>query len=170
MAVYGVAVAVPDPWAEELQTWRERVGDPLARAIPPHVTLLPPTEIEDDALPRYTDHLRAVGAGHAAFPMHLRGSGTFRPVSPVVFVQVAQGIPGCEQLERAVRSGPVERALEFPYHPHVTVAHHIDEAALDRAFDGLGAFEARFEVTQFSLYAHGADEVWRPIQDFTLRG
>ena len=38
-----------------------------------------------------------------------------------------------------MRSGPLERELKFPYHPHVTVAHDLPEEALDRAFDGAGA-------------------------------
>ena len=74
--------------------------------------------------------------------MHLRGSGTFRPVSPVVFVPLARGISECERLEAQVRSGPLARETAFPYHPHVTVAHDLDEAALDRAFDALAAYDA----------------------------
>ena len=40
--------------------------------------------------------------------MRLRGTGTFRPVSPVVFVNVAEGISRCELLADAVRRGPLE--------------------------------------------------------------
>ncbi|GAB3113623.1 2'-5' RNA ligase family protein [Janibacter alkaliphilus] len=170
MTVHGVAVAIPEPWGEMLQAARERVGDPMARAIPPHVTLLPPTDIPDPALPVFRTHLEHVVARHAPFTMQLRGTGTFRPVSPVVFVQVAQGIPSCEMLEQAVRAGPVHRELEFPYHPHVTVAHALPEPALDEAFAGLATFDAVFEVTQIHLYDHGPDEVWRPQHSFTLTG
>jgi 2'-5' RNA ligase len=102
--------------------------------------------------------------------MLLRGTGTFRPISPVVFVQVASGIPWCEMIEQAVRSGPVQRDLEFPYHPHVTVAHAVPEANLDAAFDGLERFEARFTVDEIHLYRHGDDEVWRPSRAFALTG
>lgn len=168
MTVHGVAVAVPEPWGEQLQQARERAGDPLARAIPPHVTLLPPTEIPDDLVPAFREHLAEVAGQHAPFVMRLRGTGTFRPVSPVVFVQVAQGIGSCESLERAVRSGPVARQLEFPYHPHVTIAHDLPDAALDQAFTDLGGFAADFEVTEVHLYDHGADGVWRPQHAFAL--
>lgn len=170
MPVYGVAIAVPDPWGGELQDWRERVGDPLARAIPPHITLLPPTEIDEGGVAGFADHLAEAGRRFAPFEVLLRGTGTFRPVSPVVFVQVARGIPWCERLETAVRSGPVVRELEFPYHPHVTVAHDIDDPALDQAFDGLAGFEASFEVSQIHLYAHGSDDVWRAVESFALGG
>ena len=86
------------------------------------------------------------GQGDGAVPDDLRGTGTFRPVSPVVFVQVAGGIAECEQLERAIRGGPLHRDLAFHYHPHVTVAHHVDEAAMDRAFEDLAGYTCTFEV------------------------
>ena len=170
MAVHGVSIAVPEPWGSVLQQQREDVGDPMARSIPPHITLMPPTEIPPQQLDRFREHLAAVAVQHGPFTMRLRGTGTFRPVSPVVFVQVAQGIPMCERLEQAVRRGPVSRDLEFPYHPHVTIAHAIADDGLDRAFDELAGFDAAFEVDGFHLYDHGDDGVWRPVLDFGLTG
>ena len=170
MAVHGVSIAVPEPWGSQLQQHREDVGDPMAHAIPPHITLMPPTEIAPREMDGFISHLEQVAAGHGPFTMQLRGTGTFLPVSRVVFVQVAQGIPMCERLEQAVRRGPVTRDLEFPYHPHVTIAHDIAASGLDRAFDDLAGFDARFEVTRFHLYDHGADGVWRPMVDFDLTG
>ena len=170
MAVHGVSIAIPEPWGSQLQQQREDVGDPMARAIPPHVTLMPPTEIPERELAAFTHHLGSVASTHGPFTMQLRGTGTFRPVSPVVFVQVAQGIPMCERLEQAVRRGPVVRDLEFPYHPHVTIAHQVRDAQLDEAFGALATFDATFEVTDFHLYEHGDDGVWRPMTDFALSG
>jgi 2'-5' RNA ligase len=166
MRTIGVSIAIPEPWGGQLQDWRASFGDPLARAIPTHVTLLPPTEVRDDALDAVEEHLREVAAAERPFPMILRGTGTFRPTSPVVFIQVALGIPDCERLEQEVRSGPLLRGLHFPYHPHVTVAHHLPDAVLDRAFEKLSGYEASFDVDGFSLYEHGADEVWRPRRAF----
>ncbi len=168
MPVHGVAVTIPEPWGEELQRSREAFGDPAASAIPPHVTLLPPTALPGECLDRFTEHLAAVCALAEPFDMVLAGTGTFRPVSPVVFVQVSRGISACERLERAVRSGPVERTLDFPYHPHVTIAHHLDDAALDRAFDGLADFRCGFPVTAVELYHHDDDGVWRVVRSFPL--
>ena len=102
--------------------------------------------------------------------LHLRGTGTFRPISPVVFMQVVEGIAECEQLESVVRSGPLSQDLRFNYHPHVTVAHEVPEPNLDRAFDELAGFDARFVVSGFQFYEHGDDNVWRPVRDFLLTG
>jgi len=74
-------------------------------------------------------------------------------------------------LEAKVRSGPLgRRALDFAYHPHVTVAHDLPDAALDHAFDTLAGYDARFQVWGFSLYAHGLDGVWASAARLRLRG
>jgi 2'-5' RNA ligase len=170
LVTLGVLIAVPEPWAAELTGWRERVGDPEAGRVPPHVTLLPPTEVPADALPAVEEHLAGAAAGSAPFEMHLSGTGTFRPVSDVVFVVVASGIAQCEQLEARVRSGPLARETRFPYHPHVTVAHDIAQDGLDRAYAGLAGFDARFPVTGFRVFEQVAGGVWEIRKDFELRG
>ena len=164
----GVAIAIPEPYGDELQQIRESYGDPLAASIPTHITLLPPTEVVDGDLDPIEKHLRIVAESEQPFSIHLRGTGTFRPVSPVVFVSVAAGIGDCERLESLVRSGPLGRDLTFPYHPHVTIAHDLPEDALQRAFDDVAGFDAEFEVWGFSLYEHGPDGLWRPQRDFPL--
>ncbi len=166
----GVAVAIPEPHGSYLQSLREGFGDPLARAIPTHVTLLPPTEVRAADLPAIEEHLLAVAASERQFTVRLRGAGTFRPVSPVVFVQVATGVTAFERIEAKVRSGPLARELRFPYHPHVTVAHDVPDDALEAAFEKLGSFAASFPIFGYSLYAHGPDKVWRPQRDFTFGG
>ena len=168
MTTIGVSVAVPDPWGAELQDYRIGLGDPHAAGIPTHITLLPPTEVDDERLPGILDHLAAAAAITPAFSVRLRGTGTFRPVSPVVFVNVVQGIWGCEMLASAVRTGPLAVDVEFPYHPHVTVAHHLEDGLLDRAFDEMASFDCRFDVTQFWIYEHRAAEGWVPAKDFPL--
>lgn len=166
----GVSINIPEPYTSELQGWRERLGDPNASSIPPHVTLLPPVSLDTSVLADVEEHLRVIASRSPVFTMHLRGSGTFRPLSPVVFVTLSQGIAECEVLERSVRSGPLARELAFPYHPHVTVAHDVAEPLLDEAFDELASYDARFSVWGFSLFEKGRDDVWRPQRDFPFDG
>lgn len=164
----GVAVAIPEPYGGDLQQVRASYGDPLARSIPTHITLLPPTEVTADDLDSIEKHLRLIAESEHCFEIQLRGTGTFRPVSPVVFVSLALGIGDCERVESRVRSGPLERELTFPYHPHVTIAHDLPADVLQRAFDDLAGYDVRFGVWGFSLYEHGPDRVWRPQRDFPL--
>ncbi|MEO6712506.1 MAG: 2'-5' RNA ligase family protein [Mycobacteriales bacterium] len=164
----GVAIAVPPPYGAELADWRAHFGDPQARLVPTHVTLLPPTAITGARLPVIEEHLRAVARDEVPFEVLLRGSGTFRPVSPVTFVALASGISACERLEDKVRSGPLARDLKFNYHPHVTVAHDLDDVALDKAFEELASYEAKFSALGFTLFEEGRDRAWRPLVDFTF--
>ena len=166
----GVAVAVPEPFAAVLAGWRDRVGDPEGKRVPPHVTLLPPTAVESERVGEVERHLAAAAAASDPFDLHLSGTGTFRPVSDVVFVVVVAGASHCARLERLVRCGPLDRETRFPYHPHVTVAHDIDQAALDLAYAGLADFDARFPVSGFTLFERGSDSVWQRRRVFVLGG
>ena len=168
MTTIGVAIAVPEPWGERLRSYRAALGDTSAEGIPTHVTLMPPFETEPEDIPAIEQHLAEVAAHNSSFKMHLRGTGTFRPVSPVVFIVVVQGISNCEVLALSIRRGPLAVQLQFPYHPHVTVAHHLDDALLDKAFADLSDFECEWEVEHFSLYVHDAETGWRPTRDFAL--
>jgi len=167
-ATLGVAIAIPEPHATVLTGWRRRVGDPAADLVWPHVTLLPPTAVAADEMDAIHEHLRRAAAERAPFVMHLSGTGTFRPTSPVVFIQISRGVGDCETLEKAIRSGPLDRALEFPYHPHVTIAQDIGDAALDAAYDGLSGFVARFPVGAFALFSRESDGRWQWQSEFYL--
>ena len=169
MSTIGVALSIPEPWATELQNHRAAFGDPLADSIPTHLTIVPPTEIENN-LAVLDRHLEAVAKTQPPFSLRLRGTATFRPVSPVVFIVVSEGISSCELLAEAVRKGPLAHEPPFPYHPHVTVAHHLDDAALDEAYETLADFDCAFEVEDFHLYVHGDDFVWRPEHTYALSG
>jgi 2'-5' RNA ligase len=162
----GVAIGLPEPFGTELTRWREELGDPMALAIPPHVTLIPPTELDDDELAAVEKHLELVAESQWPFEIHLRGTGSFRPVSPVVFVALAAGISDCERLELAVRTGPLAQRPRFNYHPHVTVAHDVAPSVLDRAFAEMADYEARFPVAHFGLFECGADGIWRTEREF----
>ncbi|HEX5496337.1 MAG TPA: 2'-5' RNA ligase family protein [Mycobacteriales bacterium] len=166
----GVAIGIPEPFASELRSWRRRAGDPQAELVPPHVTLLPPTEVAVGRIAAVEEHLGAVAGGHGPFEMRLSGTGTFRPVSEVVFVVVSAGIAACELLERDVRSGPLDRRVAFPYHPHVTVAHGVPAVRLEAAYEGLGGYRAGFFVSVFTMFEQGTDGVWQRRRDFTLTG
>jgi len=57
----------------------------------------------------------------------------------------------------------------FPFHPHVTVAHHLHDAALDRAYAVLATFECAFLVDSFALYVHDDAAGWTAHCTFGLR-
>jgi 2'-5' RNA ligase len=170
VSTIGVSLAVPEPWGNRLQEFRVANGDEQGAAIPTHITLVPPVEIDEHRLGEVERHLDAVAAASAPYLVHLRGSGTFRPVSPVMFVNLVEGISQTEQLAKDCRRGPLELRLDFPYHPHVTVAHLEDDDLLDRAFAELASFDCSFTVDAFHLYVHDPGLGWKATRDHALTG
>jgi 2'-5' RNA ligase len=168
LTMVGVSIPIPAPYSLQLQERRASYGDPQADMTRAHITLLGPTDVADEELAELVEHLHEAARKVEPFIVVLRGTGTFRPVSDVVFVQVARGISACEQLEHAIRKGRWGAETAFPYHPHVTVAHDVGEAQLDRAFDDLAHFAATFEVRSFQLYIRDGGGTWRPVRDFGL--
>ena len=138
--------------------------------IPTHITLVPPTEVDDEQLEQDRAPPRQAAADESrAFRVHLRGTGTFRPVSPVVFVTLVEGISQCEQLARrrtprAARRRP-GRSPTTRTSPSPTTSA---TTQLDRAFDELADFECEFDVEEFHLYVHDDGPGWRPTRDFAL--
>jgi 2'-5' RNA ligase len=170
MQTIGVVVPVPEPWGSALQEFRERIGDPMADLIPPHITLLPPIGLDTTMISGVVDHLTAAAASVQPFEIKLLGTGSFRPVNPVVFAALEAGADECTVLEQLVCSGPLGIDLAWPYHPHVTVAHQLPEESLDRAEAEFADFEASFTVEDFTLYILDPDGRWHPTHTFSLGG
>jgi len=168
--VLGVVIPIPEPWSQLFVDWRAKVGDVQANLVPPHVTLLPPTEVPVAERLSISAHLAQVARNHPPFDMHLYGTGTFRPVSDVVFVAVARGIGNCELIANEVRTGPLARRLSFPYHPHVTVAHDVPADMLELAYTGLADVDAEFRVDAFTEFEQTVDGSWAVAREYRLCG
>src|SRR5690606_34868313 len=74
----------------------------------------------------------------------------------------------CERLHHAVNAGALAQQVRLPYHPHVTIAHDLDDDRLDTASASRADFKARFPVARFVLYEYGEDGIWRDVEVFRL--
>ncbi|WP_200951966.1 2'-5' RNA ligase family protein [Arthrobacter sp. Soil736] len=155
----GVILGFPPEIAEELQRWRASFGDPMATVIPAHITLVTTTPTQDWETAR--DHVREVARTQAPFMVTIAGTGSFRPVSPVVFINVEEGFGACVELHEKLQTGPLERELPFAYHPHVTIAHDVAPESLDEAETVLKEYRATFPVVSMGLYEHDTDGIWQ---------
>ena len=100
----------------------------------------------------------------------LRGADTFRPVSPVVFLPLAEGARRVSKLAAEVRTGPLDVELMFPYHPHVTVAHNVSDPALDAAAAKFADLDRRFTVSGARVDLLNEDGTWSPHSAFDFNG
>ena len=155
----GVILRFPPEVAEELQRWRASFGDPMAGVIPAHITLVTTTMTQDWEATRC--HVRDVASKQEPFMVTIAGTGSFRPVSPVVFLKVDDGFAECVRLHKRLQTGPLERELPFAYHPHVTVAHDVAPESLDEAETALKNYRATFPVASMGLYEHDDNGIWQ---------
>ena len=65
--------------------------------------------------------------------------------------------------------GPLAIERAFPFHPHVTIAHHLPEAKLEQAFVEFERFEAAFDVNEMWMYLHDEVSGWQPTRAFAFR-
>jgi len=147
----GVALEVPEPLASRIQQARGYLLDQDAH-LPPHITLVPPLALDQDQLPAVQAHLAAAVRPHRPFQIRLHSTDTFRPVSPTVFLALQQGAQACAALEADLRTGPLACQTDFDFHPHVTVAHQVDQATLNRAQTALASFDESFVASEVDLW------------------
>ncbi|MCD9155289.1 2'-5' RNA ligase family protein [Aeromicrobium duanguangcaii] len=164
----GVSIAIPEPYGQTLRDKRRSYGDVMADRIPSHITLAPPLVVDESGMDDLGEDLRELTEFFRPFTVSLLGTGTFRPISPVVFVAVSQGIAQIETLAEGVRKAIGAPEPEFPFHPHVTVAHHVPDEALDTALEDLVDFRCTFEVEAIHLYVDEPETGWVPTSAFPL--
>ncbi|GAA3701881.1 2'-5' RNA ligase family protein [Zhihengliuella alba] len=165
-ATLGIVISLPEPAAERLRRVRAAYGRPESAVEAPHITLVTggPTADWDSA----RDHVAAVAARTPRFAVRLRGTGSFRPVTDVVFVRVVEGWDACRELHDALCAGPLVHGTGYDYHPHVTVAHDAPEEGLQRAFAELADFEAEFAVDRIDLFGIDDDGRWALSEELRL--
>lgn len=146
----GVIISLPASLTADLAHKRAEYAGPEMPVVPAHVTLVSGRTKESWAAA--AEHVRRIAADFAPFHLSLRGTGTFEPLSAVVFLNVEMGAEDCAELHTKLLQGPLEHLLEFEFHPHLTIAHDLPEATMAKAKAELAGFEADFEVVSIGLY------------------
>lgn len=163
----GVVIEIPSPLDDPLTNWRRKYGGDQAAAVAPHITLVSGSTTDWDSA---VAHVRDVASRTPAFTVCLRGTGTFRPISPVVFMNVSEGAEQCGELHDALIDGPLLHELAYGYHPHLTIAHAVDEAALDLAQEELRCETMGFVVDRIGLFGLDSTGAWSRREELGLDG
>src|SRR5437879_3624366 len=164
----GVAVLLPSPVAEEVDGLRRAVGDPSLGRIPAHLTLVPPVNVREEQLGEALAVLRGAAAGARPFTVGLGPPATFLPDNPVLYLAVPVGGARVQALRDAVFRPPLERALTWPFVPHVTLADGIGRDRLRAALSALDDYRADVRVEAVHLLREGPGRVWTPMAEAGL--
>jgi 2'-5' RNA ligase len=170
---YAVVAYVHSPvgiFVEELR----RELHPAHTHADAHLTILPPRPLRgshQEAL----ELLAEVGQSAAPFEVAMSGVETFAPVTPTVFLRVAQGAYRMRELREKLNRGPLQFDEPWPYMPHLTIAKldTFDEAkrVLEVARQRWESYSGPRTATIDSLtLVKGSGERWVDVAKAPLAG
>jgi 2'-5' RNA ligase len=102
--------------------------------------------------------------------VEINGTGTFRPVTPVVFLRIDKGYQDCVALHSRLNQAELVSASPFEFHPHVTLAHAVPDEHLDRAQQMLRTYRASFLVDHIDLYEGDENGQWHVRERIAFAG
>lgn len=157
----GVVIEVPEPWGEDLTEWRIGFGDPHAEKILAHITLLAPVRMSAQQFADLPSRLNAECGRLPAFAMALGPIGTFRPVSPVVYLQAHADADALPLTQAAVWRAAGEPPQRHAFVAHCTVAMDVPDSVLDAAADALRDYTAAWQVSEVLVLTRDPDGSWQ---------
>lgn len=165
-------LVVPEPWRTEVDGLRRATGGDVAR-IPPHVTLVPPVNVREEAWDEALEVLRrAAGAQPGPLDLVVGPAATFAPVNRVVYLAVdgdATARSRLRDLRAALLAGPLARDERRRFIPHVTLSHRLPEGDDAHALAVLGRYEAPVTFPTVDLLSYDEEaRRWLPWADARL--
>ena len=167
----GVVLLMPQPLATEIDGVRRALGDEALARIPPHITLVPPVNVQERDLPRAFTLVRTAASTTAPLALRIGPVATFAPASPVAYLEVGgepQVLEALERLKAKCLEGPLERTEDHEFVPHVTVANELDEKRLETIATLLSSFSVDTTIDRVHVLAELPGRLWRPVADAPL--
>jgi 2'-5' RNA ligase len=167
----GVAVLLQPPLATEVDGLRRAVGDGALARIPPHLTLVPPVNVRDEALGGALERLRSAAAAAVPFELTLGPVGSFLPANPVLLLEVGGDLTALRAVRDAAFTGPLTRPLSWPWVPHVTLADDLDRDRIAAASLALDHYAGTARVERVTMLEERRSEDgrrWVPLADAAL--
>jgi 2'-5' RNA ligase len=172
-----VVLFVPDPVRTEVDVLRRAFGDTTLARIAPHVTLVPPVNVDADDVPAAIAAVDAAVRGDQPFDVTLGPPETFLPVTPVLYLHVGGDDARAELGGQRARAfvAPLARPVGRDFVPHVTLgrAKHAPYR-IDAGITAFGEYEATFVADRLTLlellHPPGAPDIWTPIHEAPFGG
>jgi 2'-5' RNA ligase/N-acetylglutamate synthase-like GNAT family acetyltransferase len=163
-----VVVVVPGATGHEVDGLRRALGDGARERIPPHITLVPPVNVNASVLGEALAVVRRAAAAAEPLRLELGPVTTFWPATPVLYLAVGGDLAGLGRLRDAVFSEPLARPLTRPFVPHVTLARGLAPERLTGLTAELDAYRTTITADRVHVLREAEGRRWEPIADATL--
>lgn len=144
MSIYLIAAPIPTELITAVEPYRQKF-DPLANAMPPHITVITPFEYTESPELLY-DHIRDVSDTHAPIKVSLAGWDTSRREEYQLRLPLITGRSEFAEIHQDLLAGPLGHSshADTDYWAHITFGRFSEESELEQAKKGLAEFEPRF--------------------------
>jgi len=158
------ALLIPEPFAREIDGLRRAMGESLER-VPPHVTIIPPVNVREEAVGEVLSLHRHAAATITPIAVTLGPATTFHPVNPVVYLDVTGAdVALVRSLRTALSVGVLDRPADHEFVPHATIVESTTPERIDAALVALADY--RVDVTFESVHVlQEQDRQWHPIAE-----
>lgn len=136
---------IPEPIATEIDGLRRATGDRRLTRIAPHVTLVPPVNLDSELAATAVDHCRMVAATHRPLILTIGPPASFRPDNNVVYLAVGLTDP-LAALRAALHDGPLARLDRRAFVPHVTLNARCEPDRIDAVLAALADYRAEVVI------------------------
>ena len=165
----GVALLIPRNLAPEIDGLRRALGAPDVTQVPPHITLVLPTNVRTEDVDDAIALVRDAATREQPIDVVLGPLETFYPVTPVLYLRVSgPGLDTITRLRDALDAGPLAQELVHPFVPHVTLNGEATDAQIAGAQASITHFVEHVHLDTITVLEQDDDKVWRPIADAGL--
>lgn len=129
---YALVAYVSNAAGEFVEQLRQDLHPDLPH-LPVHLTILPPRDLQGSELSAL-EALEEICSQVEPFEVMLGDVETFVPVTPTVFIRVAQAADRMHGLHDRLNTGALRSLEEWPYMPHLTIVKLSTEELAQKAY------------------------------------
>ena len=129
---YALVAYVHNAVGEFVERLRQELHPDLPH-LPAHLTILPPRHLRGSEISAL-EILEDICSQAEPFEVVLGDAETFVPVTPTVFIRVAQAAYRMRELHDRLNTQALQAEEEWPYMPHLTIVKLSSEELAQQAF------------------------------------
>ncbi len=129
---YALVAYVRNAVGESVESLRRELHPDLPH-LPAHLTILPPRRLRGSEI-MALETLEDICSQVEPFEVTLGDVETFVPVTPTVFIRVAQGAYRMRELHDRLNTQELAAQEEWPYMPHLTIVKISSEELAQQAY------------------------------------
>ena len=174
-----IALIIPEPLKslviEEQESIRDRWGPKHALRTPPHITIIPPIEVNNDEIKLLWSLAEEIAKRRSPFEIEFDGYGAFKPrvvfIHPLLTDALEKLYTDWRQMLEKNLAHVLEKYPDRPYHPHLTLAHrNVDKDTFSEMWCYFKERELKANIPfdRFSILKHQPDG-WKIEEEFKFK-